>query len=144
MANQLVYSPNNTNTSIFSTETGTSAGTLSELLPAALVGNFGYFRGNDGSDLDGIALAEDTVDWTFTGDSSGFSFPIAVNQYVIVGSEEGHVYAVDGTSGTQVWMQSPGGQITGLSAGDGLLVVFDENADETDGTLIAYTLSTNP
>jgi outer membrane protein assembly factor BamB len=73
--------------------------------------------------------------------------PIAVNQYVIIGSSSGNLYALDGTTGTQVWSVNLGAAIdasgfglpySGLAAGDGLLVV-------PSGTSVtAYILSTNP
>lgn len=70
-----------------------------------------------------------------------------MNQYVIVASSSGNIYALDGASGAQVWTQSlPGGiaaasndgVISGLAAGDGLLVVPSGN------DVVAYVLSTNP
>ena len=72
-----------------------------------------------------------------------------VNNYVFIGSGGGNLYALDATTGQQVWTQSLGAAIppsaeygvvtyTGLAAGDGLLVV-------PNGTKVtAYTLSTSP
>jgi outer membrane protein assembly factor BamB len=68
---------------------------------------------------------------------------------VFVGSSNGNLYAVDATSGNQVWTQNLGTGIqsgvdgtgqnySGLAAGDGLLVVPSGNS------VTAYQLSTNP
>jgi outer membrane protein assembly factor BamB len=68
-----------------------------------------------------------------------------VNSYVFVGSSSGNLYALDATTGTQLWSQSLGAAIaasnqvqSGLSAGDGLLIVPSGNS------ITAYVLSTNP
>ncbi len=70
-----------------------------------------------------------------------------VNQYVLIGSSSGNLYALDGSTGHQVWQVTLGSAVgsgaaslpmSGLAAGDGLLVV-------PAGTKVtAYTLSTNP
>jgi outer membrane protein assembly factor BamB len=77
--------------------------------------------------------------------------PIAVNNYVFVGSTSGNLYALNATTGAQVWTKNLGAAIagpatggnanqgaTGLSAGDGLLIVPAGN------TVNAFVLSTNP
>lgn len=75
--------------------------------------------------------------------------PIVVNNYVFIGSGSGNLYALDASSGQQVWNQNLGATIpafneyslteyTGLAAGDGLLVV-------PNGTKVtAFVLSTSP
>jgi outer membrane protein assembly factor BamB len=72
-----------------------------------------------------------------------------VNNYVFIGSQSGNLYALDASSGQQVWSQNLGAAIpasneygvvlySGLAAGDGLLVV-------PSGTkLTAFVLSTSP
>lgn len=136
VAGQLVYSPGPSGTSIFSAEAGSSSGTLSDSLPAAFADDTAYFP--QSPNLDAVNLSDGTVTWTFNGNGSQLTaLPIVVNQYVITGSADGHVFALDETSGNTVWMQAVGGQVRQLAAGDGLLVVADGS-----GTLTAYTIST--
>lgn len=143
VANQLVYSPNTSGTAIFSAETGASAGTLADSLPAAFNDTMAYFP--QGANLDAIDLAGGTVAWTFTGDGTQLTAPpIIVNQYVITGSSGGSLYALDGASGKQLWLQTPGGQVRQVSAGDGLLLAVGETNNDGSGTLTAYTLSSAP
>ena len=73
-----------------------------------------------------------------------------VGAYVFVGSSKGNLYAVDPTSGSQVWQTSfavpiPAGVVfaqstpqSALAAGDGMLVVPAGN------TVSAFLLSSNP
>ncbi len=145
VSNQLVYSPSASGTSIFAAETGTSTGigTLADSLPAAFTSDTAYFL--EGSNLDAVTLSDGTVAWSFNGNGSALTaLPIVVNQYVITGSTDGTVYAVDGSSGSQSWSQRLSGQVAQLSAGDGLLLVDTEAANDSSGTLTAYTLSTDP
>ena len=76
---------------------------------------------------------------------------LVVNNYVLIGSGQGNVYALDAATGAQVWQANVGSTITGgpspgalnlpfygMGAGDGLLVV-------PSGTSVtAYLLSSNP
>ena len=142
VANQLVYAPASSGTSIFSAETGSGSGTLSASGPAAFTSSTAYFQGSP--NLDAVNLSSDTVRWTFNGDNELDTPPIVVNQYVIAGSSLGNLYAVDSTSGSSVWTRSLGGKIVQLAAGDGLLVVLAETNSDSGGTLTAYKLSTNP
>jgi outer membrane protein assembly factor BamB len=76
--------------------------------------------------------------------------PIVVNQYVFIGSSSGEIYALDQTSGQVLWQDNVGSAIptgigsdaimslTGLSAGDGLLIV------PAGDMVTAYVLSTSP
>jgi outer membrane protein assembly factor BamB len=147
VANGLVYSPNTSALAIFDSETGdNSAGTLAYSLPAAFNGTTGYFL--QGSKLQALNLTEeatsDTVQWTFDGDNALNTPPILVNdQYVIVGSTAGNLYAVDTTSGTSTWTQSLGNNIVQLSVGDGLLVAVTETGNNNSGTLTAYTIASS-
>jgi outer membrane protein assembly factor BamB len=143
IANQQVYSPSSSGTSIFSAETGGSTGTLADSLPAAFSTNMAYFPVSP--NLDAVSLADGTVAWTFNGNGSNLTaLPILVNQYVITGSSGGSVYALDGASGRTVWTQTAAGQVAQLAAGDGLLVVLNETNNDGGGTLTAYTLAINP
>lgn len=142
VANQLVYAPASSGTSIFSAETGSGNGTLAGSPPAAFTSNMAYFQASPS--LDAVNLSGDTVQWTFNGDNQLDTAPIVVNQYVITGSSLGNLYAIDATSGSSVWTRSLSGKIEQLAAGDGLLLVLAETNSDSGGTLTAYTVSTNP
>jgi outer membrane protein assembly factor BamB len=85
--------------------------------------------------LSAISLADLTsVAWTFTGDGYLTSAPIVVDNAVFVGSSNRNIYALDAQTGNVVWSMSLGDSITtpdefnatiltGLGAGDGLVVV---------------------
>jgi outer membrane protein assembly factor BamB len=147
VANSLVYWPNNGNYSgvTLNQSSGATVGAFSADYPPAITATTGYFL--QGGTLRGLSVSNNTIEWSFTGDGSLKGSPIAVNQYVIIGSSAGNLYAVDGATGAQVWSQQLGAGVdtntgglpmSSLSAGDGLLVV-------PAGTkVIAYTLSTNP
>jgi outer membrane protein assembly factor BamB len=72
-----------------------------------------------------------SVSWTFAGDGGLDTSPLVIGTAVWVGSQTGELYAVDATTGKELWstdvgsgIESPGwaGQ-TGLGAGDGNLLV---------------------
>jgi outer membrane protein assembly factor BamB len=85
-----------------------------------------------------------TQQWAFAGDGTLTSAPLVVGQDVYVGAASGNLYAVDRSSGALAWSANVGAAIpapdernvsqplTGLNAGDGLLVVPAGN------TLVAY------
>lgn len=86
--------------------------------------------------------------WSFAGDGQLSSAPV-VNNYVFVGSGGGNLYALDASTGQQVWTRNLGAAIPpsaeyGSSGtrdwlpGDGLLVVPNGSG------VTAYTLSTSP
>lgn len=142
VANQLVYSASG---NILNAETGAAEGGYSADTPPAFTATMGYFL--QSGTLRGVLLSNDTVQWSFAGDGLLTGAPIAVNQYVFIGSSSGNLYALDGTTGTQVWNVNLGAAIGGtinslpfssLAAGDGLLIV------PAGTTITAYTLSTNP
>jgi len=151
VANQMLYAPNQSvtyNGTIFDATTGVSNGTYQSDDPPAFTSATGYFLQT--GTLRGVSLSNNSVLWSFAGDGRLVSSPIAVNQYVFIGSYLGNLYALDGATGQQVWQQtlpnpvpvgtgsSPQPPMTGLAAGDGLLVV-------PNGTSVtAYTLSSNP
>jgi outer membrane protein assembly factor BamB len=118
---------------------------VADNLPA-LGTSSGYFL--QSGTLRGLQLSNNTVQWSFAGDGQLVTSPILVNNYVFVGSSSGNVYALNATSGAQVWVANVGASILasgsggiplyGLSAGQGLLVVPAGN------TVTAYQLSTNP
>ncbi|MDX6310471.1 MAG: hypothetical protein QOI06_3517 [Nocardioidaceae bacterium] len=93
--------------------------------------------------VDGWALK-----WGFAGDGGLVTAPIVVDHLVYVGSSSGELYALREGSPRVVWKTNVGQSIpqpdeqnvsqplTGLGAGDGLIVI------PTDGTLVAYAPQT--
>jgi outer membrane protein assembly factor BamB len=147
VANQLVYSPNGIsgyNGTAYNAETGALSGTYTADSPSAFTANTGYFL--QGGTLRGISVASNTVEWSFAGDGQLSGAPIAVNQYVFIGSGSGNLYALDGATGQVAWQVALPAPVvwqlalplSGLAAGDGLLVV-------PAGTKVtAYVISTSP
>jgi outer membrane protein assembly factor BamB len=131
----------------FNAETGVQLGNFSlNSIPAA---NASTAFALNNSTLQAVSLSNNQLQWSFAGDGSLSGPPIIVNSWVFVGSSNGNLYAVDATSGNQVWTQNLGTGIqsgvdgtgqnySGLAAGDGLLVVPSGNS------VTAYQLSTNP
>jgi outer membrane protein assembly factor BamB len=148
VVNQQVYSPDQLtgySGDVFAAGTGTATGTYSASVPAAFTASTGYFLQN--GTLQGITLGTGSAAWSFVGDGQLIGAPIVVNQYVFIGSASGNLYAVDGGTGQQAWQATlPGavvtsnlsGQLAGLAAGDGLLVV------PSGTSMTAYTLSSSP
>lgn len=132
----------------FDAETGAVLGSYAADVPPAIGSQEGYFL--SGGALTATDLGTNTVLWTFTGDGHLVTSPIVVDQYVFIGSSAGNLYALDAATGQIAWQASLGAAIpngegllsssslSGLSAGDGLLVV------PAGTTVTAYTLSTNP
>jgi outer membrane protein assembly factor BamB len=149
VANGLVYASNTSAISIFDAETGdNSTGTFAYSLPAAFSGSTGWFL--QSPNLQSVNLTDeatsDTVQWSFSGDKVLSTAPIVVSdetgtQYVIVGSSNGNLYAVNATSGSTEWTQSLGNNIAQLAAGDSLLVAVTETGNDTSGMLTAYTIA---
>lgn len=148
VANQFLYAPTEASGydgTVFNAESGASVSTYTADSPPAFTSTFGYYLKS--SVLSGVTLADNKQQWTFTGDGHLQGAPLAIDQYVFIGSTTGNLYAVDSTTGTQAWSVSLGTAIgadvtvlpfSGLAAGDGLLIV-------PAGTKVfAYTLSTNP
>ena len=150
-ANGILFAPNGVGTyngMQFDAETGANLGTYTADDPPAIGAQTGYFL--QGGTLRAINLISNTVQWNFAGDGGLTTSPILVNNYVFIGSSSGNLYALDGASGAIVWQVNLGAAIpsgagwgagmplSGLSAGDGLLIV------PAGTTVTAYTLSTNP
>jgi outer membrane protein assembly factor BamB len=148
VANQQVYSPNGTsgyNGSVYDAETGAPGVSYVADSPGAFTANTGFFL--QSGTLRGVTLSNNSVIWSFAGDGHLAGSPIAVNQYVFIGSSSGNLYALNGATGVQAWQVTLGAPVvaniytlplSALSAGDGLLVV-------PAGTKVtAYVLSANP
>jgi outer membrane protein assembly factor BamB len=124
--------------------TGAQLGTFTADVVPAVNSTTAFFL--QSGTLNAKALSDYSTVWSFSGDGGLVTSPIIVGQAVIVGSSSGQVYALDAATGTQLWTADAGGTIysgngnviSGLAAGDGLLVVPAGN------TLSAFTLSTNP
>ncbi len=144
-----VYSANSTDFSgdVYAAETGALLGAFAASAIPAVSPTSAYTLYN--STLQATSLKNGYVEWSFVGDGNLVTAPIVVNNYVFVGSSSGNVYALDAAGGTELWSKNLGAAIpgapnaafnpmTGLSAGDGLLVVSAGN------TVNAFVLSTNP
>lgn len=116
----------------FDAPTGAVLGTFSAGPPPAFSGSTGFFL--TGSILKARDAYSGAVRWSFTGDGTLTSAPIVDNGYVYIGSSSGKVYALDGSTGANVWTGNLGAVVqttespvsrphTGLAAGDGLVVV---------------------
>ena len=129
---------------VYDPEAGTVLDAFNYSAPPAISATHAYTLFN--STLQGVTLSNNQVDWSFAGDAMLVTSPIVVNNYVFVGSTSGNLYGLDATTGTLLWTQNLGAAIpgfeqqsySGLSAGDGLLIVPAGN------TVTAYVLSTNP
>jgi outer membrane protein assembly factor BamB len=150
VADGVLYSPNSSSGSsgtVFDAETGTIKGSYSAGTIPAFSPTTGFFL--NASTLQGISRSNNTVLWSFAGDGQLVTAPVAVNNYVFIGSSSGKLYGLDATTGQTVLTQdlgaaipitseSGGAMYSGLAIGDGLLVV-------PNGTKVtAFTLSTAP
>jgi hypothetical protein len=142
VANGIVYSATNssltTNTQ-FDAETGAKLDNFPGTFTPAVGAQLGYFVTEIPSTLTAINNSTNATVWTFAGDGGLLTSPVVVNQTVFVGSISGNIYALDATTGTQLWVGTvPNGVGLGagvhgaggdysvapaLAAGDGLLVV---------------------
>jgi outer membrane protein assembly factor BamB len=133
----------------YDAETGAVLGAFNYSVLPAVSGTHAYTMFN--STLQSVTLSNSQVNWSFAGDGLLVTAPIVVNNYVFIGSSSGNLYGLDATTGSLLWTQNLGAAIpypntggsatqgyTGLSAGDGLLVVPAGN------TVTAYVLSTHP
>jgi outer membrane protein assembly factor BamB len=85
-----------------------------------------------------VGVENGQVLWSFAGDGGLASAPVVVNETIYIGSNSGTLYGLN-ASGQQIWNTQVGAPIpytkegiTGLGAGDGLLVV------PTASVLVAY------
>jgi len=147
--------PSYTSDRIYYSLEGGYAGDFTSKSAPAFSGNRGFFlTGNRFGPPPGFLEARDlntnVVLWTFIGDGSLQSAILVVNDYVYIGSGSGKLYAVKASNGEEVWSTTAGTSIpdideqtstqpmTGLAAGDGILVV------PTKTTLVAYESDYSP
>ena len=117
--------------------TGTRVGEFQASATPAFHGSTGFFLRI--STLEAKDIFSGALKWSFTGDGTLSSAPIVVNGMVYIGSTSGKLYAVDENTGTNVWTgtvgaavnrpdeQNAGAPLTGLGAGEGLVVVSASN-----------------
>jgi outer membrane protein assembly factor BamB len=103
----------------------------------AFSGSTGFFL--NGSTLEARDISSHAVKWSFTGDGNLSSAPIVVNGTVYIGSTGGKLYALNESTGANVWTGTVGASVnrpdehnlseplTGLGAGEGLVVVPASN-----------------
>ena len=116
---------------ILNATTGTEEGTFAASTAPAFGGKTAFFM--NGGTLS--ASVKNRTAWTFTGDGGLDTAPIVVGSTVYVGSSSGMVYGLNTSKGTVVWSAQTGSSVTGpdeqnvsspltgLGAGQGLLVV---------------------
>ena len=105
----------------------------------AFNGSTGFFVNSAFTTLEARDISSGALKWSFTGDGNFRSAPIVVNGNVYIGSAGGKLYALDESTGTNVWTGTVGapvnapdehntlGPLTGLGAGEGLIVVPASN-----------------
>jgi outer membrane protein assembly factor BamB len=150
VANGNLYAPNGFGTyngDVFNASTGKLVFSYVADNPPAIDITMGYFL--QVGTLVGLKLDDYSIVWSFAGDGELITSPIVVDNYVFVGSSSGNLYGLNRATGTQVWKVNVGAaippgagwgkgiQLSGLSAGRGLLVVPAGNS------LNAYQLSGN-
>ncbi len=91
---------------VYDAESATVLGNFSVSVLPALSATTEYALTN--GSLQGIQRSNNQVLWSFAGDGALVTSPIAVNNYVFVGSSGGNLYALDGSTGAQVWTQATG------------------------------------
>jgi hypothetical protein len=140
VANGVLYAPNGFGSysgTTFDAETGATLGNYGADNLPAIGTQTGYFLA--GGTLEAINLSSHVIGWSFAGDGELTTSPILVstptNSYVFVGSASGMLYGLDAATGAVVWSINVGAALprgaswgagiplSGLSAGDGLLVV---------------------
>jgi outer membrane protein assembly factor BamB len=107
----------------------------------AFHGSTGFFLNvNIVSTLEARDITTGALKWSFTGDGTLSSAPLVVNGKVYIGSISGKLYALDESSGANVWTGIVGAAVNrpdeqnlsepliGLGAGEGLLVVPASNS----------------
>ena len=121
-----------TETWMLDAPTGALLGTFQGGPPPAFSGSTGFFL--SGSVLKARDAYSGAVRWSFTGDGTLSSAPIVNNGYVYIGSRSGNLYALDASTGANVWTGNLGAAVqttespvsrphTGIGAGDDLIIV---------------------
>jgi outer membrane protein assembly factor BamB len=88
----------------------------------SLVGDYAYI--GSAANLVSVDLINHNVQWTFPTNGDVVSSPAVAGGVVYVGSEDGHLYAIDRTTGALLWDYVTGGEITSSPAvANGLLYI---------------------
>jgi outer membrane protein assembly factor BamB len=115
---------------IFDSLSGQSLGTFPGTLPPA-VGSTNLYT-LVGATLQSMTIASQQINWSFAGDGTLGTPPIVVNDTVFIGARSGNVYAVNASTGAQVWSAAAGSEIAAgggyasypaLAAANGYLIV---------------------
>ncbi len=117
--------------------TGIEVDQFQSVTAPAFHGSTGFFL--NVATIEARDISTGTLKWSFTGDGNIRSAPIVVNGTVYVGSVSGKLYALDETTGANVWTGNVGASVNppdehnssfplaGLGAGEGLIVVPASN-----------------
>ena len=117
--------------------TGIPVAEIQSVPAPAFHGSTGFYL--NVSTVEARDIISGVLKWSFTGDGTLRSAPIVVNGMVYIGSTSGNLYAVDESTGTNVWTGIVGAPVnrpdeinisdplTGLGAGEGLIVVPASN-----------------
>ena len=119
---------------ILNGSTGKLVGTYAANQPPAFLGKLGYYL--SGSTLSAETLSNHSIVWTFSGDNTLVTAPIVDGAYVYIGSSSGNLYALDATTGKNVWSANvdaamgqtefaslaAGEQVVAVPAGNQLLI----------------------
>jgi outer membrane protein assembly factor BamB len=87
---------------LFDAATGNQKGQIASALAPAVTST-AIITVNSGT-LSSTRLSDLVQTWTFTGDGKLVTAPVVVNSTVLIGSSSGNVYAVDASTGVQVWV----------------------------------------
>ena len=144
-ANGLLYAPNvNPTGYLLNAATGANAGYFSAgAATIAVTSQYAFYLNN--RLLSAVSVANGTTAWTFAGDGQLTGSVLVINGEVFVQSNSGNLYAINISTGQVDWTQALGQGpafnsllITGMNAGDGLLLV------PVGSSLTAFTLSSAP
>ena len=125
-------------------------GTTSSALAPALYGNQLFSVTAGSGPLQATDLLSEKVNWSFNGDGDLDTTPIYLNGFVYVGSSQGNLYAVDATTGRQVWTTNVGSAINGPNEGQlsspltGMAAAGDLFVVPAGANLVAYTFKVTP
>ena len=133
----LLFTRDYSSSLVFNSKTGAIVDTFGSVTAPAFSGNIGLFRYN--GVLEARTVVGGTLLWSFAGDGSLTSAPIIVRsdsgEHAYVGAGSGMLYALNLADGSVAWSTNVGSSIpgpdeqnvsqplTGLAAGQGLLVV---------------------
>jgi outer membrane protein assembly factor BamB len=98
----------------------------------ALDGSYAYVGA--GANLVSVDITVHKVQWTFSTGGDVYSSPAVAGEVIYVGSEDGHLYAVDKATGLKLWDADTGAEIeSSPAAADGMVYI-----GSFDGKLYAF------